>query len=225
MDELFDKTKRCLEERLRLEAVELPPELAHMTLPLKIFDLRCYNWKAEKIRKIYFMRIKVAVPFLDIFGMAIYPDSSMDIPGFVFDFSRTRKRVFGYVNCIPLFRDRGYQEKYIEPFNSVHGGCRGFPPQTVREWMQPYVTPYTIYTFPPAAYVQELKQCAISYLELYLNLITRTEPITDPVYAAQVESAQRSYVSALLTNDNSQKMLGRIIGRDRARRIFHEVVT
>ncbi len=225
MDELFDKTKRCIEERLRIEPVELPPELVHMTLPLKIFDLRCYNWKAEKIRKIYFMRIKVAIPYLDIFGMAIYPDATTDMPGFAFDFSCTKKKVFGYVNCIPLFGDRAYQEKYISPMKSVRERCRTFPPQTVREWMMPYHTPYTIYTFPPTSYLPELKICAFAYLEFYLDLFARAEIIADPGYASRVEEARRNYVNALLSNDNSQKMLGKIIGRERARRLFYEVVT
>jgi 15,16-dihydrobiliverdin:ferredoxin oxidoreductase len=225
MDELFDKSKRCIEERIRLEPVELPPELVHITLPFKIFDLRCYNWKAEKIRKIYFMRIKVAIPYLDIFGMAIYPDATTDMPGFAFDFSCTKKKVFGYVNCIPLFNETAYLSKYIEPMNEVRARCGTFPPQTVREWMKPYHTPYTIYTFPPTSYLSELKKCAFMYLGFYLDLFARAEIITDPGSASRVEEARRSYVNALLSNDNSQKMLGKIIGRERARRLFHEVVT
>jgi hypothetical protein len=225
MDELFDKTKRCLEERLRLEAMELPPELAHITLPLKIFDLRSYNWRAERIRKIYFMRIKVAVPYLDIFGMAIYPDSTTDMPGFAFDFSCTKKKVFGYVNCIPLFNETEYLSKYIEPMKEVHARCGNFSPQTVRDWMKPYHTPYTIYTFPPTSYLPELKKCAFMYLEFYLELFAQAATITDSVYAARVDETRRGYVSALLSNDNSQKMLGKIIGGKRARRLFHEVVT
>jgi len=225
MDELFDRTKRCLAERLRLEPVELPPSLAHITLPLKIFDLRCYNWKAERIRKIYFMRIKVAVPILDIFGMAIYPDATTDMPDFAFDFSCTKKKVFGYVNCIPLFSDGAYRERYIAPMQSVRERCGTFTPQTVREWMMPYHTPYTIYTFPPTSYLPELKKCAFAYMQFYLDLFERAAAITDHVYAARVEESRRAYVGALLSNDNSQKMLGKIIGRARARRLFHEVVT
>lgn len=225
MDELFDRTKQCIEKWLLIEPAAIPPELAHITLPLKIFDLRCYNWRAEKIRKIYFMRIKVAVPFLDIFGMAIYPDATTDMPGFAFDFSCTKKKVFGYVNCIPLFSTDDYWEKYISPMKAVHDCCDDFPPQTVREWMKPYHTSYTIYTFPPTSYLPELKKCAFAYLELYLDLFTSAETITDTEYAARVEEAQRGYINDLLSNDNSQKMLGKIIGRERARRLFHEVVT
>jgi hypothetical protein len=63
------------------------------------------------------------------------------------------------------------------------------------------------------------------YLEFYLDLFARAEIITDSLYASRVEEARLSYVSALLSNDNSQKMLGNLIGRERARRLFHEVVT
>ena len=171
------------------------------------------------------MRIRVAVPYLDVFGMAVYPDATTDMPGFVFDFSCTKKKVFAYVNWVPLFNDTAYRSQYIQPMKLVHDCCGTFPSQSVREWMRPYHTPYTIYTFPPASYLPELKKCAFAYLECYLDIFAQAEKIADPGYAAQVEAEQRGYIQALISNDNSQKMLGRIIGRERARRIFHEVVT
>lgn len=225
MDELFSQAKKCIEEKLSPEPLALPEDLRHITLPLGLLDLSCYNWKAQRVRKIYFMRMKVTVPSFDIFGMAIYPESNLDIPSFVFDFSCTRKKVFTYINFIPLFTAPEYRGKYIEPMNRVYTACSHFPRQTVREWMQPYVTPYTIYTFPPKTYLEELKGCALAYLRLYLELFSRAEEISDASYADQVANAQKHYRDQLTTHDASRKMLGRIIGKDRANRIFQEVVS
>jgi len=225
MNELFAQTKKCIEEKLSLEPVALPEDLRHITLPLRLLDVRCYNWKAERVRKIYFMRMKVAVPPFDIFGMAIYPDSHLDIPSFVFDFSCTKKKVFTYINFIPLFNTPSYREKYIEPMKKVFADYSHLPRQGTREWMQPYITPYTIYSFPPKTYLEELKTGALAYLKLYLELFSQAEEIEDVSYAQEVENAQKHYREQLTTYDASRKMLGRIIGRERANRIFHEVVS
>jgi hypothetical protein len=225
MNELFAQAKKCIEEKLSLEPVALPEDLKHITLPLRLLDLRCYNWKAERVRKIYFMRMKVAVPPFDIFGMALYPDSHLDIPSFVFDFSCTKKKVFTYINFIPLFDTPAYREKYIEPMKKVFSNYTHFPRQNIREWMQPYITPYTIYSFPPKTYLDELKTCALEYLNLYLELFSQAAEIKDGSYADEVESAQKHYREQLATHDASRKMLGRIIGKERANRIFQEVVS
>jgi len=99
-----------------------------------------------------------------------------------------------------------------------------FPKQKIREWMQPYISTYTIYTFPQKTMLKELKSCAIDYLTLYLEMFSQSEEITDTSYRDEVEKAQKKYVQDLTNNDASRKMLGRIIGKERANRFFHEVV-
>ena len=103
MDELFESIEKRIRDTIDLEPIELPDDLTQITLPLRLLNMRCYNWKSEKVRKIYFVRIKVAIPSFDIFGMALYPAPQLDIPGFVCDFSCTKKKVFTYINFIPLF--------------------------------------------------------------------------------------------------------------------------
>jgi hypothetical protein len=225
MDELFRHAFELINQDMALEPLVPPPELQHVKLPLKLFDMRCYNWKAEKVRKIYFVRIKVAVPALDIFGMAIYPEASLDIPSFACDFSCTKKKVFTYINFVPFSSDSSYVTRYIEPMKAVFEKYRHFPRQKTREWMQPYVSPYAIYSMPEKAALEELKRCAMDYLSLYLELFARAEPIGDPSYRDEVEGVQRRYARDLAENDASRKMLGRIIGKEKARRIFQEVIT
>ena len=225
MDELAAKTKELLEEKLDLEPVPLPQEISHIKLPLRLLDLHCHNWRAQNARKIYFMRIKVSVPSLDIFGMALYPGTNLDIPSFVFDFSCTKKKVFSYINFVPLFNEPSYLAEYIEPMKKVHENYAAFPRQPVREWMQPYVVPYAVYSLPFKTALPALKRCALEYLRLYLELFSQAEEIKDPAYLEKVEKARKNYLNDLATYDNSRKMLGRIIGKERANRIFQEAIT
>ena len=224
MDELFDSTLRQIEKSISLEPITLPDELKHIKLPLRLVDIHCYNWKSERVRKIYFVRIKVVVPSFDIFGMAIYPEPKLDIPSFACDFSCTKKKVFTYINFIPLFDEPSYRDKYIEPLKQVYDKYKHFSRQKIREWMNPYISPYTIYTFPEKASLKELKSCAIDYLKVYLELFSRAEEIKEKSYFDKVERAQEKYTKDLAANDASRKMLGRIIGREKANRFFQEVV-
>ena len=100
-----------------------------------------------------------------------------------------------------------------------------FPRQAIREWMQPYVAPYAVYSLPLKTALPELKRCALEYLKLYLELFSRAEEIKDPAYADEVKQARKVYLNNLATYDNSRKMLGKIIGKERANRIFQEAIT
>jgi hypothetical protein len=225
MDELFERFLNEIKNKVMLESVTLPEDLTHIRLPLKLLDMRCYNWKAENIRKIYFVRIKVAVPAFDIFGMAIYPEPLLDLPSFACDFSCTKKKVFTYINFISLFNEPSYSTKYIEPMKDIYNRYRHIPPQRARAWMQPYLTPYTIYCFPEKIFLKDLRACAREYLMLYLDMFSKSKVIEDASYRESVAQAHKKYVDALSSNDASRKMLGRIIGREKADRFFKEVVT
>ena len=118
-----------------------------------------------------------------------------------------------------------YLEKYIEPMKVVHERHAEFPRQTIREWMQPYVAPYAVYSLPFKTELPGLKRCALDYLRLYLEIFSQAEEIKDPAYLEKVEKARNTYLNDLATYDNSRKMLGKIIGKERANRIFQEAIT
>ena len=224
MDELLSKTLKKIEGKFQLEPVAIPEDLRETRYPLSLMQLQCYNWKAEKVRKIYFMRVKVRVPTLDVLGMAIYPESNFDVPIFTYDLSGTKKKVFTHINFIPLFNDESYYKKYLEPLKPVFEKYNHFPPHKMREWMLKYHSPYTFYSMPEKSFLNELKSCALDYLTVYLDIISRAKPIEDKQYLKQIEEAHKAYANDLLTKDASQKMLAKIIGKEKARRIFHEVI-
>jgi 15,16-dihydrobiliverdin:ferredoxin oxidoreductase len=224
MDELLSKTLKKIEEKFQLEPVAIPEDLRETRFPLSLLKLQCYNWKAEKIRKIYFMRVKVRVPTLDVLGMAIYPETDFDVPIFTCDLSCTKKKVFTHINFIPLFSDESYHKKYIEPLKPVFEKYNHFPPHKMREWMLKYHSSYTFYSMPEKSSLEELKCCALDYLSVYLDIISQAKPIEDKQYLEKVKEAHKAYENDLLTKDASQKMLARIIGKEKARRIFQEVI-
>ncbi len=58
MDELFSTVLAKIEEKFKLTPVALPDELKETRFPLGLLEMKCYNWKAPGIRKLYAMRLK-----------------------------------------------------------------------------------------------------------------------------------------------------------------------
>ncbi|MCX5894949.1 MAG: hypothetical protein NTZ51_03825 [Proteobacteria bacterium] len=224
MDELLARALEKIQDTFKIEPITLAEELRETAFPLRVMEIQCFNWKADRIRKIYAMRMKVKIPSLDILGMAIYPEPATDVPIFVFDLTCARKKVVTYINFIPLFRDEAYQKKYLDPLQQVHGKYGPFPPQKMPEWMRAYASPYTIYSMPDRPFLDKLKACSLDYLSVYLDIISAAQRIDDIAYREQVELAQKRYVDDLLTKDASQKMLAKLIGKQKTGRIFKEVL-
>ncbi len=224
MDILYTQVLAAIEAKLHLEPVAIPPELAKTTFPLKALDLRMYNWKADSIRKMYCMRFKVRIPSLNVLGMAIYPQTDLDVPIFQFDLSLTKKIVVSYVNFIALFHNEAYMHKYIEPLQPVYEKYKHLPPEHMREWMLARKNPYTIYSKPDPGRLDELKKCVMDYLEVYLDILSSAQRTDDSEYQHQIEQAHAAFREDLVGKDRSQKMLGKIIGKKKASRIFNELI-
>lgn len=224
MDELFSQARTKIEEKFTLTRIEIPHELRETRFPLGLLEMQCFNWKAPGIRKLYAMRLKIKVPSLDILGMAIYPEPDVAVPIFCFDLSCAKKKIVTYINAIPLLQDEAFTRKYLEPFKQAHDAYGDFPPHKSPEWMLRYKSPYTVYSMPDRDRVRDIKACVLAYLEVYLDILTGAHRIDDPQYRTLIEQEQKNYINDLLTKDNSQKMLAKIIGKEKTRRIFHEVL-
>lgn len=224
MDELFSQVLSRIQNRFPLEPCALPPELAETKFIFNVLDLHCLNWTAEKLRKIYCMRMKVKMPSLDIVGMAFYPEPCFDVPIFAFDLSCTNKKVVSYINFIAVFNTEDYYKKYIDPLKPAYEKHSHFPYQKMRDWMQVYRNPCTIYSMPERSCLEELKACVLAYLAVYLDLLAGAEKTEDKDCCRRIEDFHNAYRHDLTTKDRSQIMLGKIIGKQKASRIFNEVI-
>ena len=225
MDDLFNYVLNQFSSAMQLEEVELPPELARTKYPFNALELVCRNWRAERLRKIYCMRMKARVPQLDILGMAFHPEPSFGAPIFIFDLTCTKKKIIAYINVFAVLDDAAYYETYMRPFEQVARRYSHFQPFKMPEWMQFYRTGCTIYTDPALNFLDELKACIKDYVGIYLPMLTAAEKIKDPQKLAAVQSAHGRFVNDVLTKDRSQIMLGKVIGKEKAGRLFREVLT
>ena len=224
MDELKKKIMTQLKSRYTLEQTFVPEDLKEIKRFLGAFKLNVYNWKMEKVRKISVMRCSVRIPSLEIFAIEIYPETDYDLPLLAIDFSCMKKKSFVYMNFIPLFHGDEYQKKYISPLKDVYDKYNLVPKKKAKEWMTPYLTDYTVYAMPDNSLLDKACDCASEYLTFYLDMLDVAEKITDTTYKKKVDAAASYYCDQLSEKDGSRKMLGRFTGKEKANRIFREVI-
>jgi len=225
MDDFLGRELKAIEEKISIEPLPVRHEVETIKLPLGLITIRCYNWKADGIRKIYFMRLKSVFSFLDIAGTSIYPEPCLDIPIFNCDFNGMGKNVVPIINFVSLFDEPAYREKYIKPMEAVYERYKHLPRLQPSDFMKTHLAPYCTFARVKKNLIEEVLQCGIDYLNLYLVILIKAEKNEDPSFQEKVKKAQDHYINDLVTKDPSRKMLGKIIGKERAERIFHEVLT
>jgi 15,16-dihydrobiliverdin:ferredoxin oxidoreductase len=237
MDDFLKKALETIEKKLVLESVSLPAELQHISvepapevlakihLPPGKIEIHLYNWKSEKIRKMYFMRLTSGQLFLDIAGLGMFPHEKYDFPILSCDFNGMGPQVLPMINFAPLNRSDAYMNNYIEPMKVVHEKYRQYPRTPSSPFLEPYLVQYGIFSKVDKNNLEGLKQCGLDYLSLYVDLVAKAAEIQNPVYQQEIKRTQTKFIDDLVTNDPSRMMLGQLIGQDKADRIFKEVVT
>jgi len=224
MDDFLEKALKIIEEKIVLEKILVPPDVETVKLPFGLITIRCYNWKADGIRKISFMRLQSAFSFLNIAGMSIYPEPCYDVPIFNCDFNGMGKNIMPIINFVPLFNDPSYSDTYLRPMQAVCEKYSHFQRLQPSEFMKSHLAPHCTFAKVTKKHIDEALQCGIDYLTLYIELFGKAEKNSDTGFQENVKKAQAHYTISLLTNDPSRKMLGKIIGKKRADTIFNDVV-
>jgi hypothetical protein len=192
MDELFTTALATVEKKFSLQPLQVPEGLDEIKYPFKLLHIQCYNWNAEKVRKIYGMRVKIRLLALDILVLSIYPEITYDVPIFYIDVASSRNNIFAYINCIALSAEESYHLKYLEPLKPIHEKYSHFPPHAMSDWLQRYRNPYTVYTRPEKSFIGVIKDCSLDYLHAYLGIIAKAEKIKDTQYQLRIEQVPGS---------------------------------
>ena len=224
MDRVYSETLNSIEKVIPLKPLTLPPELSKTRYLFGMFELLCNNWTGQDVRKIYSMRIKLPLFSFDMLGVSIYPDSCFDLPIFIFDITEMKKKMVAYINFMPLSTDPKYLRKYIDPLKAVTDKYRHLPKKEMPGWMVPYQNDATIYSMPNSKYADDVKNCSLDYLKVFLDLFSKTEKITDPTRLEFIKKAHDRYCQDIVEKDGSRKMIAKIIGMKKANRVFREVL-
>lgn len=226
LERRFQTMIATVHARLPLRPVVIDPDLANPHSFLKILKARHMNWQAPRCRKVFGMRFSVKIPSLDQLNFIIYPEPGYDAPVFLLFCLLTGRKLIAHVNLNSSFRDEAYMQKWVAPLLAAREHYASFDcDDRYPEWMLKWRTPAGIYGMLPKERFDDFMSCGLDYLRIYLDLLARSEAVQDPARLALISEAQAQFVSDIRTQDKAQGMMAKMIGAEKARRIFHEVTT
>jgi hypothetical protein len=226
MDELFDRLIDTVRQRFPLEPVDLDPELAQPKSFLKVLRARHYNWEADRFRKLFGMRFEVKLPPLDQFNVIFYPEQVYDTPIFLCFGLLTKRKLIAHVNVYCPFDNGSYLVKHVAPKVELLSKYPSFEcADRYPDWMLKYRQPCSIYGMFPRERFEDFSNCALDYLNHYLETAAQAEPTTDRARLGRIAAFHEQFVEDIRTQDKAQGMIARMIGKDKARRIFYEITT
>ena len=125
----------------------------------------------------------------------------------------------------PLFHDSAYQKQYSDPilplFNKYQtdlpwGG--DFP-----EEAKPFFSPAFLWTRPKETEAVQTTVFAAfqDYLQAYLDLVDRAQPVTDTQRLAEILQAQRNYINYRAAKDPARGMFLRFYGEEWTEEYIH----
>ena len=172
------------------------------------------------------MRFRVRVPPLDQLNCIFYPEPVYATPIFLFFMLVTKRKLITHLNVYCPFDDEAYLARHVDPLLGV---LKRYPPfdcdDRYPEWMKKYRQPCSIYGMLPRQRADDVAACAHDYLGLYLERAAEAEPESDPRRRAHIERFHAGFVDDIRTQDKAQGMIAKMIGKDKAHRIFYEITT
>ena len=213
-------------ERWPLQPVALDPDLAEPGSLLKILRARHFNWTAPKFRKVFGMRFDVKLPPLEQMNLICYPEADYDLPIFIFFCLETRRKLITHLNLNCPYDDAGYRDRYLSPLVARLSRYRRFAcADRYPAWMRKYRNEATIFGMFPKDRAPDVTACMFDYLDEYLERVRDADPVTDPARLKRIGEFQRQFVEDIRTQDKARGMIGKMIGAEKARRIFYEITT
>jgi hypothetical protein len=172
----------------------------------------------------YTMEMTMPFPGMHQQGISLYPDDSTDMPVLTVDLTCMKKKTIAYINVIPIFHDEAYLQRHIDAFKPVRERYRDLPQTDMPAWMQPWRNPCTLFAMTPVDCYERYVQCALEYAGLYCERLAQFPALEDQASRTRAADAQRRFCLELAEKDATRPLLGKIIGRRRADRIFQEVL-
>jgi len=226
MDQLFASIIGKVRAQFPLEDVQLAPELAEPKSFLKVLKARHYNWHAARFRKLFGMRFTVKLPPLDQLNTIFYPEAIYDTPIFLFFCLLTKRKLIAHLNVYCPFSDDAYRARHVEPLAKILGSYPSFEcADRYPVWMQKYRQECTIYGMFSRDRFEDLSNCAFDYLGHYLQTARVATPVEDTGRLKDIARFHAQFIDDIRTQDKAQGMIAKMIGKDKARRIFYEITT
>lgn len=183
-----------------------------------------YAFKSSKLRQIRAAHVQGG-DALQVLNFVIFPQINYDLPFFGADLVTLPGGHLIALDMQPLFHDAAYQQQYSDPilpiFNKYQkdlpwGG--DFP-----EEAKQFFSPAFLWTRPKETEAVQTTVFAAfqDYLQAYLDLVDRAQPVTDSQRLAEILQAQRNYINYRAAKDPARGMFLRFYGEEWTEEYIH----
>ncbi|XZN93050.1 MAG: phycoerythrobilin:ferredoxin oxidoreductase [Microcoleus sp.] len=173
-----------------------------------------HAFKSSKLRQIRAAHVQGG-DALQVLNFVIFPQINYDLPFFGADLVTLPGGHLIALDMQPLFHDAAYQQQYSDPilpiFNKYQtdlpwGG--DFP-----EEAKQFFSPAFLWTRPKETEAVQTTVFAAfqDYLQAYLDLVDRAQPVTDSQRLAEILQAQRNYINYRAAKDPARGMFLRFL--------------
>ena len=187
--------------------------------------IQSWCYQCEQLRKVRYSYID-AGETAQVFNSVVYPNHCYDIPLLGVDFlSFGKKKILVVMDFQPLFRDRAYIEKYIEPMRQVRDKYSELAQDLEMKFYDAnqYFSKYLLFAkLDSETVVNSLFPAFQEYLEMYWQMVADAEPLTDSQDIQRVVAAQKEYDQYSAERDPAHGLFSSYFGAEWSEKFLYE---
>ena len=231
---LADMVTEKLKREIGMVAQPLPEELKVLETVLPSGRIRFESalYQADKVKKITISKHSHGESGAGTVVL-IVADDEYDLPFIVvdvaFDFGEKGK-IFTEFEAKPFVKDEESTRKYVDPFRKWREALGKLPAEPVTafgevgEFLKANVSPTEYVRLIPDAYTDEVLKFADQFLDIFLDIYRKAEPVKDVQRKRKMDAFRSEYNKHVLEEDPSGVMLTEAFGRQTAQLFYDYLI-
>ena len=187
--------------------------------------IQSWCYQSEELRKIRYSYID-AGETAQVFNSVVYPSHHYDIPLLGVDFlSFGKKKILIVMDFQPLFRDRAYLDKYIEPMKDIRDKYNELAQDLEMKFYDAnqYFSKYLLFAkLDSETVVNSLFPAFQEYLALYWQMVADAQPLTTPEEIQRIVTAQKEYDQYSAERDPAHGLFSSYFGAEWSEKFLYE---
>jgi 15,16-dihydrobiliverdin:ferredoxin oxidoreductase len=187
--------------------------------------IQSWCYQCPELRKIRYTYID-AGETAQIFNSVIYPNYNYDLPLLGIDFlAFGQKKILVVIDFQPLFRDRPYIDKYIEPLTEIRGKYSALVQNLEMKFYDAnqYFSKNLLFAKTDAeTVVNELFPAYQEYVQLYCKMLQQASVLETPEEIQRIMKAQKDYDQYSAERDPASGLFSSYFGHEWSERFLYE---
>ena len=187
--------------------------------------IQSWCYECPELRKIRYTYID-AGETAQIFNSVIYPNHNYDVPLLGIDFlAFGQKKILVVIDFQPLFRDRPYIDKYIEPLTEIRAKYSSLVQDLEMKFYDAnqYFSKNLLFAKTDAeTVVNQLFPAYQEYVQLYWKMLQQATPLTTSEEVQRIVKAQKDYDQYSAERDPASGLFGSYFGHEWSERFLYE---